>query len=129
MKAYREKRRGVLMTDTEAPPTSNEPREDGDFKVVRANALKGGEVVYLVSGGAAPRWSHDIAEATVYRDADIEEALAIAEKDAARNVIVGPEAIEITGKHEPVGAKETIRASGGPTIKYGEDALQPDYSI
>jgi hypothetical protein len=55
--------------------------------------------------------------------------MGLSERDADRNLIVGPEPIEITGKHEPVGAKETIRASGGPTIKYGEDALQPDYSI
>jgi len=113
------------MTDTDGTDT----RENDEFKVIRANALRGGEVVYLVSGEKSHHWSPSIAEATVYRDAEIAEATALAEKDTDGNVVVGAEAIEITGKHEPVGAKETIRASGGPTIKYGEDALQPDYSI
>jgi hypothetical protein len=117
------------MTDTETTAASSEPRENGDFKVVRANALRGGEVVYLVADGGELRWSRDIAEATVYRDSDIAQAMAVAGKAVVDNLIVGPEPIEITGKHEPVGAKETIRATGGPTIKYGEDALQPDYSI
>lgn len=115
------------MTDTD--DTAADIRENDDFKVIRANALRSGEVVYLVSGEKSHRWSHDIAEATVYREAEVAAALKIAENDTDGNVVVGAEAIEITGKHEPVGAKETIRASGGPTIKYGEDALQPDYSI
>ena len=115
------------MTDTE--DTTADTRENDDFKVIRANALRSGEVVYLVSGKESRRWSHSIAEATVYREAEAADALKIAEKDTDGNVVVGAEAIEITGKHEPVGAKETIRALGGPTIKYGEDALQPDYSI
>ena len=118
------------MTDTDdTVSASNESRDAADYKVVRANALRGGEVVYLVVEGDKRQWSHDIAEATVYRDTEIKDAMALAEKDMAGNLVVGAEPIEITGKHEPVGAKETIRASGGPTIKYGEDALEPDYSI
>jgi hypothetical protein len=112
------------MTDS-----ATETEDDGDFKVIRAHELRSGDVVYLVSGDAGPSWSHEIDKATVYREDEVADGLQLAEKDAARNLVVGPEAIEITGKHEPVGAKETIRASGGPTIKYGEDALQPDYSI
>jgi hypothetical protein len=115
------------MTDTD--DTVSDSGETDDFKVVRANALRGGEVVYLVSGDGAHRWSHSIAEATVFRAAEVAGALQVAEKDTDENVVVGAEAIEITGRHEPVGAKEMIRASGGPTIKYGEDALRPDYSI
>ncbi len=117
------------MTDTEDAEIAPDSSKDDDFKVIRANALRGGEVVYLVAERGSQRWSRDIAEATVYRDAEVGGALKLADKDAAGNIVVGAEAIEITGKHEPVGAKETIRAAGGPTIKYGEDALQPDYSI
>lgn len=118
------------MTDADdSVSASSESREAADYKVVRANALRGGEVVYLVAEGDKRRWSHAITEATVYRDADIDDALALAEQDVTGNLVVGAEPIEITGKHEPVGAKETIRAAGGPTIKYGEDALEPDYSI
>jgi hypothetical protein len=115
------------MTDTD--DTATDAMDNDDFKVIRANALRSGEVVYLVSGDGSHRWSPKIADATVYREADVADALKIAEKDTDENVVVGAEAIEITGKHEPVGAKEMIRASGGPTIKYGEDALRPDYSI
>ena len=118
------------MTDTDDTSLSSpESMEDGAFKVVRANALRGGEVVYLVAEDGARRWSASITEATVYRGEDVGEALKLAADDETANIVVAPEAIEITGKHEPVGAKETIRAHGGPTIKYGEDALQPDYSI
>ena len=112
------------MTDS-----ATETKDDGDFKVIRANELRSGDVVYLVAGDAGPSWSREIAKATVFRDDEVKDAMGLSERDADRNLIVGPEPIEITGKHEPVGAKETIRASGGPTIKYGEDALQPDYSI
>ena len=118
------------MTDTDdTVSASTESRDAADFKVVRAHALREGEVMYLVAEGKQRRWSHDINEATVYRETDIGQAMALAEEDMAGNLVVGAEPIEITGKHEPVGAKEAIRASGGPTIKYGEDALEPDYSI
>lgn len=105
---------------------------DETFKVVTANRLGDGHVVYLVLNGDQASWTTRAQSATVFVGAETAAALEIAEADAAANLVVGPYAIEITGKNRPLGAKEEIRAGGGPTIRFGEAKVtpkDPDYSI
>lgn len=98
------------------------------YKVITANLLRAGTIVYLVSGDDAPEWSAEIGAATVFPQAEIADALARAEEDAR---VVGAYAAEIAGRRAPISARERIRAEG-PTIKYGHDATapeDPDFSI
>jgi hypothetical protein len=102
------------------------------FKVITANRLSDGIVVYLTKAGKDLGWSTSIEEAAIFHDSVVDRVLRLAEGEVEANVVVGLYAIEIRGKHRPLGKRETIRASGGPSISYGEDALaadEPDYVI
>ena len=108
--------------------------EDGNqiYRVITANRLRDGAVVYLTGAESGLGWSTDIGDAAVFDDSQVEHTLRRAEKDVAANIVVQPYAIEIIDRHKVLGSRETIRASGGPTIKYGSEALappEPDYSI
>lgn len=108
--------------------------DEGDdiFQIITANRLGDGHVVYLTLNGDQAGWTTRAQSATVFASSEVEKALAAAELDVTKNVVVGPYATEITGKTEPLGAKETIRASGGPSIRFGETRVMPkdpDYSI
>ncbi len=108
--------------------------EDGDqiYRVITANRLRDGAVVYLTRAESGLGWSTDIRDAAVFDDSRVEHTLRRADGDVAANIVVQPYAIEIIDRHKVLGSRETIRASGGPTIKYGSEALappEPDYSI
>ena len=96
------------------------------FKVITANRLGDGIVVYLTKDGKDLGWSTSIEDAAIFHDSVVDRVLRLAESEVEANVVVGLYAIEIRGKHRPLSTRETIRASGGPSIKYGEDALAPD---
>jgi hypothetical protein len=87
--------------------------------IVTANELTEGGIVYLRDAPAGPAWTPRIAEATAVAEPERRDALlAAAAVDVARNVVVGPYAIEV--KVTPAGlvhtsTKERIRASG-PTV-------------
>ncbi len=102
-----------------------------EFKAITGNRLRTGAVVYLskLRGGSA--WSTDLKDALIFDESEIEDALAKAQADVAANKVVGVYAFEIIDNHKALGARERIRASGGPTIRYGLDAArsEPDYSI
>ena len=100
---------------------------DGDvevYRVVTANRLRDGIIVYFNHDSG---WSVDIQAATVAAGADADALVAAAEKDASANLVVGVYAIEITGDHEPLTARERIRAAG-PSIRFGDDALPANNS-
>ncbi len=100
---------------------------DGDvevYRVVTANRLRDGIIVYFNSDSG---WTADIHAATVAAGADADALVAVAEKDAKANFVVGVYAIEITGDHQPLTARERIRADG-PSIRYGDDALPANNS-
>lgn len=90
------------------------------MKSITAHDLVNGNVVFL---GTAGTWSKYVEDAALYEDADaITAALALAERDEDRQLVVGPYEIdmEIVGDAPtPVKLKEKIRA-GGPTTAYGE---------
>ncbi len=87
------------------------------LQIVTANRLDDGLVVYLAADGG---WSEALADAA---PAATEEAAA-ALMDAAEAVVtqrrvIGPylmAVVEAAGTIHPVGTREIIRASGGPTI-------------
>jgi hypothetical protein len=102
------------------------------FKVITANRLSDGIVVYLTKNGKDLGWSTRIVDAAIFHESVIDRVLRLAEGDIKANVVVGPYAIEVLDKHKPLGTRETIRASGGPTISFGKDAVvsgEPDYMI
>ena len=87
-----------------------------DAQVVTANRLRDGAVVYLAADGG---WSTVFADSAVARDAEVAGRLmAVAERAAADQVVVGPYLIEVIlagGRFQPLGTRERIRA-GGPSI-------------
>ena len=94
------------------------------FQVVTANRLGDGAIVYL---NADSGWQDSIKDATVVSGDEVDALLTRAEQDVAANHIVEAYPIEITGAHEPLSARERIRAEG-PSIRFGEDAVPANNS-
>ena len=84
-------------------------------KIVTANTLAIGEVVYLDAKGG---WSPWIDDARVGKtDAEADEMIALAKKAADAAVVVEPYSIDVTldaGRVKPVRWREQIRAGGPP---------------
>ncbi|MDZ5648822.1 DUF2849 domain-containing protein [Nitrospirillum sp. BR 11828] len=85
-------------------------------KVVTANRLQDGAVVWLTAAGD---WSTRIADAQVQADtAGVETALGIARASAARQEVVEPYAVDVVVEGDgprPLKTREWIRAAG-PSI-------------
>ena len=102
------------------------------FKVITANRLSDGIVVYLTKASKDLGWSTRLEDAAIFHDSVVDRVLRLAGGENEANVVVGPYAIEVLDKHRLLGTREIIRATGGPSIKYGKDAVAsdgPDYSI
>jgi len=88
------------------------------LKVISANRLADGIVVYAGRGGA---WFERLNDARLFVGQDEAEAgLILAEGDAARNLIVDPFLVDVTQDSSglrPASLRETIRAQG-PTIDF-----------
>jgi len=88
------------------------------LKIITANRLTDGIVVYLVSEGV---WTADISQAKgLVSDEELESALKIAKADEKRNLILDPFAVEVEAVDnglEPLSRRNSIRAKG-PTIDY-----------
>ena len=86
-------------------------------KVVTANRLREGRVVYL---DAAGDWSPSIGRAACAGDAAASDALlALAEQAVRSGRVVGPYLMDVAlvdGAIQPLGTREIIRAAGGPTV-------------
>ena len=87
-------------------------------QIVTANSLIDGAVVYRTAEG---RWSTDIGQALgVGGEAEAKALLALAEGDAARQIVVGPYLVEvegISGQWQQKSWRERIRAEG-PTVPH-----------
>lgn len=91
------------------------------LKVVTANALRSGSVVFRTADGG---WSLDIADATVAETAEVSEALIAASmQDLAADLIVEPYLVDVERQEDgpehalrPLLLRERIRALRGPTI-------------
>lgn len=86
-------------------------------KIITANRLRDGEVVYLAPGGV---WSNSLSDARFLNDAPEQERLfRIAEEDVAGQIVVGPylmAADRENGTPNPLTQRERIRANG-PTVQ------------
>lgn len=87
------------------------------LKVVTANRLRDGRVVYLGESGS---WSESIADGRlVSGEEDDAEILAAAQADAGRARVVDPYFIEVAthgGTIHALGNREAIRAQG-PSVR------------
>lgn|SRR5690606_10581396 len=102
------------------------------FRVITANRLRDGAIVYARwqngEEGTDFEWVAQIANATAFGENELSDALKLAEKAAANNVVLGVYPLEVAGRNRPLSARETIRAKG-PSVKYGHAAVDADYSI
>ena len=96
------------------------------YRVITANRLDDGAVVYMTRDGDGIGWSTVVADATMFPEADKEAMIGLAAGAVADNLVVDVYAIEITGKNKPMGMREKIRAGGAPTIAVGEGGPPPD---
>ena len=87
-------------------------------KVVTANILTTGHVVFLGSNGA---WVGSIDRALIYPDAEAaDEGLAFAKRDAERAIVVDPFVTDkgpVTDGKAAMTLRDSIRAYG-PTINF-----------
>jgi len=93
---------------------------EGPAKVITANDLRDGRVVFLDCEGS---WTADIAEARVLADGpDLDAATAFASKQTDARIVVEAYAVDVVvtgGVPLPVRLRERIRAKHGPTVAYG----------
>lgn len=86
-------------------------------KIVTANTLAAGHVVFLAADG---RWVEALAEAATFDGTAAETALQATAGDVARGVIVDPFVTDMgpaTDGRPAMTLRDTIRAFG-PTIRY-----------
>jgi hypothetical protein len=106
---------------------SKKTEQNFGTKIMTANMLVGGNVVYLATGN---RWDRKLANARVVENDDALTTLSKAAQEAVTNgVVVGPYAmaVEISSagpQLQLLSKREQIRATG-PTIKadYSEQAI------
>ncbi len=97
------------------------------LKIMTANRLRDGEVVYLTARGTWSEWLH---EADVASDPDQEERfVTLAEGHVRDLLIVAPYVMSVAveaGRLQPLGQREAIRARGPSTrLDLGKQARQP----
>lgn len=86
------------------------------LKAITANRLRDGAVVWL---GPQNEWVERIEAAVAYDDAGAAPALAAAQEDEARNIVVAIYTLEVEvadGAPVPLRTKERIRALG-PSVR------------
>jgi hypothetical protein len=87
-------------------------------KIISANRLADGIVVYAGQGGA---WFEQLNQARVFANQEEADAgLSLAQDDAARNLIVEPILVDVTQEASglrPATLRDSIRAHG-PTIDF-----------
>ncbi len=94
-------------------------------KVMTANLLRDGDVVYLTVAGT---WSLWLSEAMVVNDPSGETDLEDGAKQAERDqVVIGPYLMDVAESDagpQPIGTREIIRAKG-PTVHlhFGKQAM------
>ena len=107
--------------------TNNEKERDTlQGKVITANMLIDGIVVYLAAGGA---WTEELSEARFLTDeSEQTRLLHIAEQDIERLIVVDPylmDAVDGPNGPEAVSQRERIRATG-PTIPTHFNTPRPE---
>ena len=98
------------------------------FRIITANRLSDGVIVYLKMTESGASWVESVADATPLDEASIVKGKEIAEKDEAECFVISAYDMEVTGRNRPMSAREKVRAHG-PSVKYGKDSLEADFSI
>lgn len=92
-------------------------KKNDNLKIVTANRLRQGDVVYLTDTG---KWSIHLNQSRATRDAaELATMLVEAEEAVAAREIVAPyemEVVEVDGILQPLSTREIIRAAG-PTVR------------
>ena len=95
------------------------------MKVLTANRLEDGAVVYLTPAGS---WSMHLTEARILKDdSSLKEAERQGELDTKARLVVAHYAFDIeekSGRIEACSMREKIRADHAPTIKYDQGSWQ-----
>ncbi len=100
------------------------------LKIISANRLSDGIVVYLVAEGI---WTPDIGQAQrLASEAEVEAWLKLAKADEKRNLFIDPFTVEVEVEAKGLEAltlRNAIRAKG-PTVDYrpGQDQSAQDQS-
>lgn len=92
------------------------------YQVITANGLRDGGILYLKSCDGDNIWTNDITEALVVPGSELDGIMEAAQASVTDNTVVALYPAEVAGHHDPLSARERIRA-GGPTIPYGDDAV------
>ncbi|MEQ9813967.1 MAG: DUF2849 domain-containing protein, partial [Azospirillaceae bacterium] len=96
---------------------------EGLPKIVTANHLRGGDVVYLRSDRS---WTAALAEAALWEGEAVEDGLDIGRTAETDRAVVGVYALDVVvddaGRRHPRTWRERIRAAG-PSVPYGTAAL------
>ena len=91
-------------------------------RIVTANALMEGDVVYLTADG---RWSRHHAEAAVLTDEETARA-RLARAIRQESIVVGPYLAEVTlddgGRPQPLHFREAFRTRGPSNYFHGKQA-------
>ncbi len=95
------------------------------LKVITANLLREGDVVYLAADGT---WSLWLDDAEMVDGADGAARLeAAGEKAVTGLLVIGPYLMDVTdeaGRPKPIGTREKIRAKGPTThLNFGKQAM------
>jgi hypothetical protein len=95
-------------------------------KIMTANRLDDGSIVYMTVKDSRPHWVHDIAEALAFGEGEVSDMESMAHAEVAANVVVSPYVIDTTVSSAPTSVKEAVRAAG-PSIEYGHAARKTDF--
>jgi sulfite reductase (NADPH) hemoprotein beta-component len=96
--------------------TKTEGKNSGGLRVVTANRLTDGVIVWL---DARNSWVEEVAEAAIVEGEALETALQFAAAEEKRRIVVGAYPVIVTRSSEgplPMSVRERIRAVG-PTVR------------
>ncbi len=102
--------------------------EGEKFRVITANRLDDGVIVYFRLDGEHGEWVSDLKRASSFGESEFADALEGARQFERDCIVLGLYEIEVAGRNRPLSARERIRAQG-PSIRFGKAATEPDFSI
>lgn len=102
--------------------------EGEKFRVITANRLDDGVIVYFRLEDGAGEWVPELKRATPFGEEAFDSALEAARTFERDCIVLGVYEMEVAGRNRPLSARERVRAKG-PSIRFGKAATEPDFSI